>query len=288
MEDKKYWIWLSRIKGINSVLIMKLLNELKTPKQLWNANEHQLKQVPGITSKNIKEIMNKEYRNNLEKYLEYMGKTNIKIITIFDEEYPQKLNNIYDKPIILFVKGNEKILNDKAVAIIGCRNASEYGKKVGHQLAYDVGNNNINIISGLARGIDTNAHIGALKSKAKTIAVLGNGLDMIYPEENKNIAQQIIKDGGAIVSEYIIGVKPEKMNFPARNRIISGLSDAVIVVEAQQKSGTLITVDFAIEQGKEVFAVPGNLDNINSSGTNELIKQGAYLITDVSDIIKNI
>lgn len=185
--------------------------------------------------------------------------------------------------------GNKEILNNKNIAIVGCRESSNYGNKNSYNIAYELSKQNINIVSGLAKGIDANAHVGSImaKSNGKTIAVLGNGLDIIYPKENKKIAMEIIKNGGAIISEYSLGTMPEKQNFPLRNRIISGISNGVVVVEAKEKSGTLITVDFALEQGRNVYCVPGNIDSDNSYGTNNLIKQGAKVFTEINDILED-
>jgi len=180
----------------------------------------------------------------------------MEIITFKDERYPKHLKQIYDYPKVLFVEGNTEILKEEGFAIIGCRNSSKYGEKTAMKLAYDLSLNNKIIISGLARGIDTAAHIGCLQARGKTIAVLGSGLDNIYPKENTRLAGKILENGGAIISEYKMGTKPIPTNFPARNRIISGLAKGVIVVEAKQRSGSLITVDFALEQGKDVYAVP--------------------------------
>ena len=218
----------------------------------------------------------------------YMEKNNIQIIKITDKEYPEKLKQIYDPPKILYVKGNKNILNEKSIAIIGTRMCSMYGKVIAEKISYELAKENIITISGLARGIDTYAHLGTVKAERKTIAVLGCGIDRVYPEENKILAEEIIKKGGAIISEYAIGTKPERMNFPRRNRIISGLSDGVLVVEARQRSGTFITVDFALEQGKEVYAVPGNINSATSTGTNELIKQGAKVATGANDILEDL
>lgn len=215
-----------------------------------------------------------------------MYKHNIEIITIMDKEYPEQLKQIYDPPIAIYIMGNKQILNKKSIAIIGCRQCSEYGKNIARQLSYNISKEKINIISGLAKGIDAEAHIGAIQAGEKTIAVLGNGLDTIYPKENINIAREILKKGGAILSEYPLGTIPEKRNFPERNRIVSGISRGIIVVEAKEKSGTLITVDFALEQGRDVFVVPGNINSPNSIGTNELIKQGAKVITSYKDVVK--
>lgn len=209
----------------------------------------------------------------------------IKSIRLGDENYPLKLQNIYAKPQNLYLIGDESLLNSKSIAIIGCRDCTEYGKNNAFRFGYELAQRGICIISGLARGIDAYAHMGALKAKGKTIAVLGCGLDVIYPEGNLRLYQEILRNSGAIITEYPIGTKPEKHHFPARNRIISGLSDGVLVVEAKRRSGTSITVNYALEQGKDVFAIPGNISSINSYGTNELIKEGAIPVTNVEDII---
>ena len=219
----------------------------------------------------------------------------IEEINIENQEYPEQLRYIYDPPIKLYVLGNKQILKQKGIAIVGSRKATEYGKKVALQLAEELCESGINIISGLAIGIDTYSHLGALQAiekccsnKGKTIAVLGSGLDEIYPQENIKLAKQIIYSGGCIVSEYPIGTKPEKLNFPQRNRIISGLSNGVVIVEASEKSGSLITAEFALEQGREVFAIPGNILNSNSAGTNNLIKQGAKLVTSYREVLEDV
>ncbi len=215
-----------------------------------------------------------------------MKNNDIKIITLHDNKYPEKLKNIYDKPKVLYAKGNIKLLNEKSVAIVGCRDCSEYGKNMAKKLSYNLAKENICIISGLAKGIDTFSHIGALEAGGKTIAVIGNGLDYVYPLENRNLYERILLNDGLIVTEYNLGTRPERLNFPARNRIISGLSDAIVIVEAKEKSGALITAEFGLEQGKDVFAVPGNIDSVNSKGTNALIKDGAFIVTDCKDVLE--
>ena len=198
-----------------------------------------------------------------------LKKERIKEIKIGDENYPEKLLHIYKPPKILYVIGNEKLLNKKAIAIVGCRACSEYGKNIAYNFSKELTKKNINIISGLARGIDTYAHKGNVdvfkkntlnenlkSSLGKTIAVLGTGLDEIYPKENLELYKEIIRSGGAIITEYPLGTKPKKWQFPARNRIISGLSDGVLVVEAKKRSGTIITVEHALEQGKDIYSVP--------------------------------
>lgn len=206
-------------------------------------------------------------------------------IRIGDVEYPESLRKIYDPPMKLFVLGNKKLLKQDNIAIVGSRKPTEYGEKVAFEFSKKISEKGINIVSGLALGIDKYAHLGAL---SKTIAVLGSGLDVIYPKENIDLAKNIINNGGCIITEYSLGTKPEKLHFPQRNRIISGLSKGVLVVEASEKSGALITADFALEQGKEVFAIPGNIFNKTSIGTNSLIKQGAQLVTCYEEIMDEI
>lgn len=282
-EDIRYWIWLSRIEGLNPKVLNDLIEKYKHPKVLWDRTKEELIQE-GMKEAYANKITDSKYRVDLDRYLEYMKDNKIDIINIHDENYPDKLKEIYDPPIVMYVKGNKEMLNEKAMAIVGCRLCTKYGETQAKKLAYNLSMNNINVISGLARGIDSHAHKGSLMSVGKTIAVVGCGLDRVYPEENRGLFNQIINQGGAIISEYVIGTKPLARNFPRRNRIISGLSDGVIVVEAREKSGTLITVDFALEQGKDVYAVPGNIDNPNAYGTNDLIKQGAKVITNIEDI----
>ena len=287
LENKKYWIWFSLIKGLGSKRKQKLLESYKTPEKIYKLTKKELIETNGIGKKIVENILKSKDEDYLKKYILYMQKHNIDIININDENYPKILKEIYDPPISLYIKGNQNILNNTSVAIIGCRQASQYGIKVAKYFGYNLAKNEVNVVSGLAKGIDSYAHIGSICANGKTIAVIGNGIDTIYPKENINIANKILEKGGTIISEYPLGTKPEKMNFPARNRIISGISKSVIVVEAKEKSGTLLTVDFALEQGRDVYVVPGNINSINSIGTNELLKQGAKIITCYKDIIVN-
>ena len=287
LENKKYWIWFSLIKGLGSKRKQKLLESYKTPEKIYKLTKKELITTNGIGEKMVENILKSKDEDYLKKYILYMQKHNIDIININDENYPKILKEIYDPPISLYIKGNKNILNNTSVAIIGCRQASQYGIKVAKYFGYNLAKNEVNVVSGLAKGIDSYAHIGSICANGKTIAVIGNGIDTIYPKENINIANKILEKGGTIISEYPLGTKPEKMNFPARNRIISGISKSVIVVEAKEKSGTLLTVDFALEQGRDVYVVPGNINSINSIGTNELLKQGAKIITCYKDIIVN-
>lgn len=285
-------MWLSLIKGLGSRKKLELLQEYGNPKKIYNLTESELLKVRGIGKELAKKILDKNIKEQIYKHIKYMQKYKIDIISINDKKYPQILKQIYDPPISLYIKGNAEILNGKNIAIVGCRNSSKYGEETAKYFAYNLSEKGINIISGLARGIDTYAHIGNLGAMihngnnicGKTIAVVGNGIDIIYPKENKYLEEKIIKSGGCIISEYPLGTKPEKFNFPARNRIISGLSKGVLVIEARAKSGTLITIDFALQQGRDVYVVPGNINSVNSVGTNDLIKQGAKLVTRVEEI----
>ena len=205
------------------------------------------------------------------------------------ENYPYLLKQIHDPPKQLYIKGSIIEQDKKAIAIVGTRNCSDYGKKIAFDFSFKLGKLGITIISGLASGIDTQAHKGALEANARTIAVIGTGMDKesFYPKENYELLKQITKNG-AVISEYKEGSRGTKYSFPQRNRMISGLSLGVIIIEAPEKSGALITADFAIEQNREVFVVPGPINSENSKGTNELIKQGAKLVTNINDILEEL
>lgn len=285
IENKKYWLWFSLIKGLGSKKKQELLKIYKTPQIIYNLKREELLKVNVIGENSIKNILDDTIKKCINKHMEYMLNNQIDMITIYDKEYPQILKQIYDFPVCLYIKGNKEILNNESIAIIGCREASQYGIKAAKYFAYNLARNNINIVSGLARGIDSYAHIGSICAKGKTIAIVGNGLDTVYPKENLELSKKIIEDNGAIISEYPLGTKPEKMNFVARNRIISGLCSKIIVIEAKEKSGTLLTVDFALEQGRDVYVVPGNINSINSVGTNELLKNGAKVATTYIDVL---
>lgn len=262
-----------------------LLKKYGNIKEIWNLNKKELETNKFLSESLILDLSNDFYKRNLNVYLNYMEKNNIKIVNYTNKDYPQKLNYIKNRPIVLYMMGNTKNVNNETVAIVGSRMASLYGKKNAYFFSYELAKRNVNIASGLAKGIDAYSHIGALKAKGKTIAVIGCGLDQIYPKENEKLYYKILENDGLIISEYIVGTKPEKVNFPRRNRIISGISNSVIVVEASKKSGSLITANYAIDQGKEVWAVPGNINFVNSIGTNNLIKDGANVLTELSDIV---
>ncbi len=279
-----YEVWFSNLNISNKEKI-KLLNSY-TPEQIWNMDE---KKLNNINEKEnvIKEILNDNNKRNLKGYLKYIENNNIELIYFNDIKYPLKLRNIDNFPAFIYVRGNIENLYCDNVAIVGSREATYYGINIAKKISKEIADKNINVISGLAIGIDKAAHLGALESKfGKTIAVIGTGVSdtEVYPFQNKKIFERILENNGTIISEFKLGTKPEKHNFPLRNRIISGLSEKIIVVEAKEKSGSLITVEFALEQGKDVFAVPGNINSENSKGTNNLIKEGAYVFSSIDDI----
>lgn len=284
IEEKRYWIWFSLITNIGNKKKKILLERYKNPKTIYNLKEEELSSITGIGKESIKSLLDENIRASVEKHIEYMINNEIDIISIYDIEYPNILKEIYDPPISLYCKGNQTILNRKAIGIVGCRNATEYGKSATKYFAYHLAKQGINIVSGLAKGIDSYSHRGAIYAEGNTIAVVGNGLDRVYPRENELLAKKIIEKGGTILSEYPLGTEPNKINFPARNRIISGISKGILIVEAKEKSGALITVDFALEQGRDVFVVPGNINSMYSVGTNRLIQQGAKLVTNYNEI----
>ena len=286
--DKIYWIWISRMNYVYYEVLESLLNKYHSLSNIWNLDIEELHNCNCLEEKIIKELLNTEYRKNLKRYLEYMEKYGISMVTCYDSDYPKKLRNIQNRPIVLFYKGDISIVDEYSIAIVGSRNCSDYGRKCADFISNEIAIRKICIVSGLAIGIDSIGHIAALNNKSNTIAIIGNGLDNIYPSKNKKLAESIIKNGGLIISEFVVGTKPFKQNFPRRNRIISGLSDSVIVIEGSKKSGSLITAGYAIEQGKEVFVVPGSIFSPNSEGTNELIKDGANLLTSTDDVIRTI
>lgn len=277
---------LNLVPEIGSIRLKKLLEAFGTPENILKAPQEKLTQVYGIGEKITQKICAFK-KEDLEKELSLAKRRGLKIITLEDADYPQNLKNIYDPPPVLYVKGELKKEDEASIAIVGSRRASFYGLSCAQKFASDLAENSFTIISGMARGVDTAAHKGALKQKGRTIAVIGSGFKHLYPPENRRLADEIA-GCGAVISEFPIETKPLPQNFPQRNRVISGLSLGVLVVEAARNSGALITANFALEQGREVFALPGKVDSGNSFGTNALIKDGAKLVSCVEDILEEL
>lgn len=275
---------LNMAPAMGSMRLAKLLDFFIRPQDILTAAPEKLMQVAGIGQAIARQIRSLK-KEDLDKELELVRKLNLKVITIDDDDYPEILRNIFDPPIVLYVKGELKKEDGLSIGIVGSRRASLYGLNCAQNFAAELSGRGFTIVSGMARGIDTFAHRGALKAGGRTIAVIGSGLNKIYPPENQELSEEIAR-GGAVVSEFPVNTEPLPQNFPRRNRVISGLSLGVLVVEAARNSGALITADFALEQGREVFALPGKVDAQNSFGTNELIKQGAKLVSCVDDILE--
>jgi len=283
-EGSLLLVVLNMIPDLGSIKIRKLAKKFKNISGFMQAKAEDFLEVQGIGKKLCEKIIT--YRTKIDPFseIEKANKQKVSIITLFDEDYPERLKEIYDPPPVLYVKGNKSVLRDKAIAIVGSRKASTYGRRVAVNFAKELALMNINIVSGMARGIDSFAHKGAIEAGGPTTAVFGCGIDIVYPPENEALMQEII-EYGCVVSSFPFGTEPLPGNFPARNRIISGLALGTLVVEAAERSGSLITADFSLDQGREVFAIPGNIYSPYSKGTHKLIKQGAKLVESVEDIL---
>jgi DNA processing protein len=286
MDDKKYWIGFNLIKGIGAVRMHGLIAYFGDLESAWDALPVDLAES-GLGAKVIERVIQARESVDLDKVWENIEKQGIKILTWQDEIYPQRLKEIYQPPPVLYVRG-EYLPDDLfAVAIVGTRRVSPYGRQITEELSAFLAANGITVISGLARGVDSISHQTALKAGGRTIGVLGSGVDRIYPPENRVLAERMI-ERGAVISDYAPGTPPDASNFPPRNRIIAGLSLAVVVVEAGETSGALITAEFAAEQGREVFAVPGSILAPQSRGTNKLIQKGALPLLSVTDLMQTL
>jgi DNA processing protein len=272
--DKRFWVGFNLVKGIGAVRLQALQNHFGDLNLAWQAPLEAL-QSAGLNRKLAERVIQVRAQVDLEKYMAKVAALGIHILTWEDERYPKRLKEIDQPPPVLYERGSLANEDVWAVAIVGTRRASAYGRQVAEELASFLANNGVTVVSGLARGIDAIAHQSALKAGGRTIAILGCGVDRIYPPEHAQLAEKMIASG-ALLSDYPPGTPPDAANFPPRNRIISGLSMATVVVEAGETSGALITAQFAADQGREVFAVPGNILAPLSKGTNRLIAQGAH------------
>ena len=286
-EEIFYWLGLSLVPGVGSVLYKRLLERFNHPVAVFQASMEELLSVEGMGQRVAGAIRQGPFEKAVERELYLLSEVKGTLLTIHEEAYPRRLKNIYDPPPLLYVRGTLKREDDFAIAIVGSRKTSPYGRAITEKLSQDLAAHGITIVSGMARGIDSVAHHGALSAGGRTLAVLGCGVDVVYPPENRRLCEEIIAHG-AVLSEFPMGSPPEGSHFPKRNRMISGLSLGVVVVQAGQKSGSLITANCALEQGREVFAVPGNVGINGSSGTNQLIKDGAKLVAGSSDILEEV
>lgn len=282
----KYWLALHRVEKVGGIGFIRLLEAFGSPERVFSAPPEALKAFSGVGAKAAGQIKDFRQWDQVEAELEKAHSLGVTILPCTDPSYPVRLLEIYDFPPLLYVKGELKA-DETCMAVVGSRAAGIYGRYTAERLSRELALRGVTVVSGLARGIDTAAHRGALAGKGRTIAVLGCGLDVTYPPENGALLQEITRRG-AVITEYPFGTPPNASHFPARNRIISGLALGVTVVEATEKSGSLITARLALEQGRDVFAVPGSVDAAGSKGTNRLIKEGAKLVESVDDILEEI
>ena len=285
--DTIHWLTLYLVPGLGPVGCRRLVEAFGSPESVLKANRNDLRQVKGLKKNVIEDILNRPPIKLAEQELRLAGEKGVAIVRWDDEAYPEMLRNIYNPPMVLYVKGDNSCLNRAAIAVVGSRAATTYGLKIAGQMAGELAAAGLTIISGLALGIDSAAHIGALEKDGITIAVLGCGVDVQYPRRNWRLAEKIAENG-AVISEYPFGTQPEAFRFPARNRIISGLGYGVLVVEAAARSGSLITARLALEEGREVFAIPGRVDSSKSAGAHRLVQQGAKLVHKVDDILEEL
>ena len=287
MSDLRNWIALSMLPEVGPVGARKLLSVFRSPEMIFNAGLNDLLSVEGIGINRAKNIKAFSAWRVVEEQIEKMEKAGIKAVSLDDPLYPEMLREIYDAPAVFYAKGDIQPEDKYSIAIVGSRKLTHYGRSVAETLSEDLASMGFTIVSGLARGVDSLSHKGALKAGGRTIAVLGSGIDVPYPPENKALMDNIA-GSGCVISEFPLGTPPDKENFPKRNRLVSGLSLGVLVVEAVADSGALITARYALEQGREVFAVPGNITSGNSEGTNALIKNGAVLVQKATDIVEEL
>ncbi len=284
-EDRtQYWVGFNLVKGIGPVRLKGLIDYFGDIEAAWNAGYPDLERS-GLGSREINAFQKIRSSDLLERTWHYIQANNITVLTWQDEKYPRLLLEIDHPPPVLYLRGDFRPEDDPAVSIVGTRRMTEYGKQVATELSQTLAHNGITIVSGLAHGIDAVAHKTALECQGRTLAVFGCGIDIVYPPEHRKLAEEIT-ESGALISDYPPGTKPEASNFPARNRIISGVSRAVVVIEAGSRSGALITANFAAEQGRDVFAVPGYIYSPASKGTNNLIQQGAIPMLDPQDVLE--
>jgi DNA processing protein len=287
VSDIRYWLGLSLVPEIGPITAKQLIAYAGSPEQIFSLDMGSLLSVQGMTRAKAENIRNFSLWDDVDKQVRALEKKGIAVVCYGSPAYPEVLKEIPDAPVIIYIKGACQPDDRFGIAVVGSRKYSPYGEAVAHKISGELATAGFTVISGMARGIDTFAHRSALASCGRTIAVLGSGLDVYYPAENKGLMEKIAASG-CVMSEFPLGTQPNRENFPRRNRLISGLSMGVLVVEAAEGSGSLITASLALEQNKEVFAVPGNITSKNSAGTNMLIRQGAKMVLRTEDIIEEL
>lgn len=282
-DDKKYWIGFNLVKGVGSVRFQQIRSFFGDLSVAWQAPREAFQQA-GLPNRVLRNFYALRDELDLDQMYESIIERDILVLTLLDDQYPRLLKEIDQAPPVIYVKGSLTPADEFAVAMVGTRRVTAYGQQVARDTSTYLAGHGLTIVSGMARGVDALAHQHALQAGGRTIAVLGCGVDVVYPPEHRHLAEAIVENG-ALISDYPPGTQPEGINFPPRNRIISGLSLATIVVEAGERSGALITADFAVEQGRDVFAVPGNVFSPASRGTNRLIQNGAYAMVSPQDVL---
>lgn len=285
MDQREAYIVLNMIEGLGPVSVRRLVDALGSPKAILEADREALMEARGVGEKLALKIIVQRDSINVDEEINKAADFGARIVTPLDDEYPEALKTIHDPPLALYVRGRFLPQDAKSIAIVGSRSTSHYGLSAADRLAYQLGKVGFSVVSGLARGTDTAAHSGALKSGGRTIAVLGGAIDCLYPPENEVLADKIAKHG-VVVSEYPMGRQADRMTFPYRNRIISGLSVGVLLIESDVKGGSMHTTDAAMEQGRTVFALPGRIDSPGARGPHRLIKNGAKLVESLDDILE--
>ena len=287
MSDLKYWLGFNYVSGIGPAKVQALLGHFGNLAAAWSASESQLRDI-GFDARALESLREARQTLDLDHYAAQVEASGAHALTWDNPDYPALLRQIPAAPPVIYVRGRFEPVDQWAVAVVGTRRLSAYGRLTAHDLAGGLARNGITIVSGLARGIDGVAHRAALEAGGRTIAVMGCGIDRVYPPEHRDLAHAIVDGHGATVTDFPLGTEPSSANFPARNRLISGLSLGVLVIEAGERSGALITTRFALEQDREVFAVPGNINSPVSVGANRLIQQGAKLVMGIEDVLEEL
>lgn len=287
MEDRDYWLWLTGVKGFGNRRVKSILDKGLSPKDLFDMERKELDELlreMRVKSETIRDLIESRVEDKLEAYVKKLRAQGISYLTPVDEDFPDRLYGLHDPVNLLFYRGDFK-QHHLNIAMVGSRQCTAYGRKVAERLAQDLAENGVNVISGMAAGIDGHSHAGALKGNGYTTAVLGSGINVCYPPSHQELMRQIVQNG-CVLSEYGLNVQPSRITFPLRNRIIAALCDGIILIEAKERSGSLITIDYALDYGKDVFAVPGDVLGRTNAGSNNIIRLGGKPVFEVKDVLE--